>query len=60
MVAQDALPVGILHALIAMMVNIDLTLFVMLVVVRVMLRQTAMSLLLHFSLRNTKGIYRML
>ena len=38
MVARDALLVGVLHALIAMMANIDLTLYVMLVIVRVMAR----------------------
>ena len=35
---RDTLPVGILHALILMMDNIDLTLYVMRVVVRVMSR----------------------
>ncbi len=60
MVARDALLVGVLHALIAMMENIDLTLYVMLVVVRVMSWRTAMYSLLHFSLRNTNGIYPMM
>jgi hypothetical protein len=60
MVARHALLVGVLHALIATMENINLTLYVMLVVVRVMSRQTAMYLLLHFSLRITNGIYPMM
>jgi hypothetical protein len=60
MVARDALLVGVLHALIAMMANVDLTLYVMLVVVRVMVRRTAMYSLLHYSSRKTNGIYPMM
>ena len=60
MVTRDAILMGILHALIAMMDTIDLTLYVMLVVVWVMSQQIAMSLLLPFSSRNTNYLYPML
>ena len=58
--ARDALPVGILHALIVMMAPINLTRYVMRVVVRVMLWRTAMYSLLPFSSRNRSGIYQMM
>ena len=53
-------PMGVLHALIVMMDNINLTLYVMRVVIRVMSRRTAMYSLLPFSSRNTNGIYLMM
>ena len=59
---RDALHllVGVSHALTGMTVPIARTRYAMRVVARGMSRQTAMSLRLHCSLRNTKETYRMM